>query len=85
MLCCRAPAEIGGLDGCVTGLLDLVEGPWRLIEHSQLIHPRTTNGDTPEAEAACRTDPTSSASLTPRTLAGNRGVPLFFEASIFHQ
>jgi hypothetical protein len=37
-----------------------------------LIHRRTTNGDTPEAEAAGRIDPTSSASLTPRTLAGTQ-------------
>ena len=33
-LCCHAPPEIGASMFCVTCLLDLIERPWRLVEHS---------------------------------------------------
>jgi hypothetical protein len=52
----------------VTGLLDLVERPRRLGEHS-LANPSLTNGDTPHTEAARRIEMISSGSPTGRTLA----------------
>ena len=73
VLYCRGRLRSGAWMLCVTDPLDLIERPWRLIEQSLADpHRRTTNGDTPEAEAAGRIDPTSSASLTPRTLAGTQ-------------
>jgi hypothetical protein len=72
--CCAAVRGLGSRPWIlhVTGVLELPRRPRELSEHSLANPRRTRNGDTPVAEAACRTDPTSSASLTPRTLAGTR-------------